>query len=146
MSNQTIPVAIIPAHTHEVTGIAWRPGGRGMATCSSDCTVKVWDWPSREVPNWKVNTSPYRVLKHPEAVTGIAWGQGGGRRSGAIFTTCHDSKVRVWDAHRSEMEACLDGHTRASTCLELSADESTLVSGSKDGTIRVWDVDAFILK
>lgn len=36
--------------------------------------------------------------------------------------------------------AVLSGHTKPITCMALSTDESTLVSGSKDETIKLWYV------
>jgi len=146
LSNMNLPVAEWDAHTHEITGVAWRPGGGGLATASGDATLKVWDWPSREeVGFFKLNTEPHRVLRHPEAVTGVVWGSGGVRRMGLICSTCHDHMVRLWDVHSGAVVACLEGHTQAVTCLVWTPDETRLITGSKDGTMKSWDTTPYIL-
>lgn len=148
LTNTNLPVAAFDAHTHEITGVAWRPGGGGLATASGDATVKVWDWPSRETTGglFKLNKEPHRVLRHPEAVTGVLWGSGGVRRTGLIVSACHDAKVRLWDVHKSEVVAYLEGHTQAVTCLVWTPDETRLITGSKDGSMKSWDTSPFILE
>ena len=35
-----------------------------------------------------------------------------------------------------------EGHEDGINCLAIAADESVLVSGSEDGTARIWDLEA----
>jgi WD40 repeat protein len=49
--------------------------------------------------------------------------------------------VRVFDADTGECKAVLNGHTREVSALCWAAD-GRLVTGSRDGTLRVWDVDS----
>ena len=41
---------------------------------------------------------------------------------------------------RGDERATLEGHQGGVDCVAFSPDRQTLVSGSKDGTIRVWDL------
>ncbi|TKX25917.1 striatin family protein [Elsinoe australis] len=85
----------------------------------------------------------------------------GGRASGDgwIFSGGQDATIRVWERGRVDPKATLDGHTDAvwsvcvlpGTCGNVfgqqsnqygGADRILLVSGSADGTIKVWAVSA----
>jgi len=48
--------------------------------------------------------------------------------------------VTVWDAPKGVIVARLDGHKTRVTSVSLSPDSESLVSGSLDGTVRVWEV------
>lgn len=43
-------------------------------------------------------------------------------------------------SHRDKPYSVLEGHTRSVTGLACSLDNCTLVSGSEDGSLRVWDI------
>ena len=40
------------------------------------------------------------------------------------------------------MIGTFEGHEDGINCLAIAADESVLVSGSEDGTARIWDLEA----
>ncbi|MFI4982927.1 MAG: WD40 repeat domain-containing protein, partial [Nevskiales bacterium] len=42
-------------------------------------------------------------------------------------------------AWAGEPRATLEGHRDAVTCLAYAPDGKTLATGSKDGTVRLWD-------
>ena len=46
--------------------------------------------------------------------------------------------LQVWDLQTGQKIGDLVGHYKAVTCLSFSADGQTLVSGSRDGSVRVW--------
>lgn len=50
-----------------------------------------------------------------------------------------DSTLKIWNWRTGEVLRTLTGHTDAVTC--LVAEKNTIVSGSADSTIRVWDFD-----
>ncbi|XP_020102451.1 protein ROOT INITIATION DEFECTIVE 3-like [Ananas comosus] len=55
----------------------------------------------------------------------------GGGSSGAIY---------LWEVASGKLLNKWNAHLRAVTCLTLSDDESLLISGSEDGSIRVWSL------
>ena len=48
--------------------------------------------------------------------------------------------IRLWDLARKEEFGRLAGHLGSATCLALSPEGKSLVSGSSDSTILVWDI------
>jgi WD40 repeat protein len=117
----------IPAHTHRLSAVAFRPDGR-VATASFDRTVKVWDPSTGEL---------LQTLRgHTGLITGLAYSRDGRR----IFSSGGEDKmVKVWDAHTGEEVLNLRGHTLLCHGLAASPDRARLASAGKDGTIRVWD-------
>ena len=54
------------------------------------------------------------------------------------MTGGHDKTVRIWDARTGELLLTLSGHDGWVTTVAFSKDGRRIVSGSFDGTIKVW--------
>jgi len=61
---------------------------------------------------------------------------------GQMICTGSRSTVRLWDAATGAPIATLHGHTGTVRSVALTSNGRFVVSGSSDGTIRVWDVSA----
>jgi len=48
--------------------------------------------------------------------------------------------VKVWDSHTGKVVRNLRGHTGLVSSLAFSPDGRRLYSGSRDHTVKVWDV------
>ena len=48
----------------------------------------------------------------------------------------------MWDINTATCLSSLSGHTSVIYAVSLSADATTVVSGSYDATVRVWDISA----
>jgi len=47
--------------------------------------------------------------------------------------------VKVWDAQTGREELSLTGHADTVTGVAVGAEGERIVSGSRDGTVKVWD-------
>jgi len=130
-----------------ITAVALRPDGRHVAVAVCTGGLKVWDVAT--------GSEVYTLQTHP-ALKQI--GRVGKRRKFFLpmemirLVYSHDSRllatssdsanpvIKLWDADNGEPLAALEGHTGQVNALAFSSDGRRLVSGSTDGTVRIWDV------
>ena len=60
-----------------------------------------------------------------------------------LFTGGIDNDIKVWDIRKQAVTYSLLGHTDTVTSLQISPDNSTLLSNSHDSTVRTWNVQPF---
>ena len=51
-----------------------------------------------------------------------------------------DKTVRLWDARTGQEIRKFKGHSEAVTCVAISPDGKSAVSGSADRTLRLWQL------
>jgi hypothetical protein len=54
--------------------------------------------------------------------------------------TAEELSIILWDLSSGRQVKSMTGHTSSINSLSFSAESTVLVSGSSDGTVRVWDV------
>jgi WD40 repeat protein len=59
---------------------------------------------------------------------------------GRLAAHGHGNRVKVWDVSSKQDLADLSGHTSDVTAVVYAANARLLVSGSRDGTLRIWSV------
>jgi len=98
------------AHSHWVMSVAFSPDGATIVSGSRDETIKVWD--AGVVPSPAIYSSPSPKLSTPRV----------------LATASLELKAEKQSAHSNSV-----------TSVAFSPDGSTIVSGSDDKTIKVWD-------
>ena len=64
---------------------------------------------------------------------------------GCIISGCNDSKIRIFDSETNSLQCTLEGHAKgviSFSWLTTSTNDLYLLSGSWDGTARVWDLSS----
>jgi WD40 repeat protein len=121
---------VLDGHAHSVTGVAFSPDGRTLATTSRDKTAWLWDVASRE-PIGRPFTS------HTHWVTGVAFSPDGR----TLATTSRDKTARLWDVTSHELIGRpFTSHIHWVTGVAFSPDGRTLATASRDRDTRLWDV------
>ncbi|KAI9223881.1 WD40-repeat-containing domain protein [Blastocladiella britannica] len=130
ISGRIRPIAEVAAgagHRHAVTAVAWFPSDSGMFfTGSVDETVRVWDTNEMaHVSEFKLQSRVAALSASPTALVAVA---------------TEDHHVRLCDVRTGSAAQVLRGHTRSVTAVAwVPCDDHLLVSGSADGTIRMFD-------
>jgi WD40 repeat protein len=109
----------------EVTGVAFSPDGRLLATASADQTARIW-----EAATGQERT---RVV-HDDGVTAVAFGPDGRM----LATASADQTARIWEAATGQ-ERTRFSHDEGVAVVAFSPDGRMLATGSFDPNARIWD-------
>ena len=129
---------VVPAVSQD-TRVAISAKGDRCAAGSSDGKVHIWDTATGEV---------VAILDEgtKAGIRDIAFDPSGNRLAAASSDTVGGKfGIRIWDLSRREIIRTLSGHTKLVYSVRFSADNRWLVSGSTDGTARLWDAETFDL-
>ncbi len=169
------PAGVLKGHTNNITDYAHSPDGTRIATASTDQTVKVWDAATgRQLHTLRghssrvgavafssdggrlVSASDDRTLRLWDVTTGqelaVLRGHTGGV-TGATFvgpdtvaSVSLDRTIRYWDTRSGPGSGLWAGHSGFVYSVAYHPDGKHVVSGSWDGTARVWDADGRVVR
>ncbi|CAN6893247.1 unnamed protein product [Brassica oleracea] len=116
-----------PAHCLTAVGDKFLAASQLRNASGSSGSIFFWSW---NKPQAEVKSFPL------ESITALAANMEGtyivgGGASGDIF---------LWEVSSGKLLKKWHGHYQSVTCLLFSGDDSLLVSGSKDGYVRVWSL------
>ena len=78
-------------------------------------------------------------LRHENLISSVAFSPDA-RTIATVSKYAPDTAVRLWDVAGGKAIRQFNGHKEGVTALAFSPDGKTLVTGSLDGTTRLWDV------
>ncbi|XP_046844524.1 WD repeat-containing protein 31-like [Xenia sp. Carnegie-2017] len=111
---------------------AYKPGW--CVSGSTDCTVGVFNFDDGKLcTRWKA---------HEKDITKVHCGCNHGQNT--IFTSSRDKTIKSWliDENNSPQLQCVyHGHELVTTTIHTNSDCSLLCSGSRDNSLRIWDVE-----
>ncbi|MEO0988818.1 MAG: substrate-binding domain-containing protein, partial [Cyanobacteria bacterium J06639_14] len=119
--------APVAAHTGPVTSLAFSPDGQRLISGGADGTIRLWD----AVGN--PNGEPINAGNGP--VTSLVVQPDGG-----FISASSDGTLQIWDDTGNPVGSPITGHDDTVRDMALTPDGQTLVTASKDGTIRQWNV------
>ncbi len=122
-------------HHGDITDIAYSPDGKFIASASKDGTIKLWN---------TRNKSLEQSLIGNEKVVGflsLAFSPDGRfLAAGTDQGSADHHFIEIWDIHDKKHLRTLKTHDAPITAIRFSKKGEQLVSASKDGTIKVWEV------
>jgi WD40 repeat protein len=128
-------------HPGEVLGVTFSPDGRRLATGSTDWGTATHQSAVGVIQRWDVNTgtSVGDPAEIGDAVMGLAFSsQSTDPRDDRIAAGSFDPyTVQLWSAANGT-QYTFTGHQAQVVSVAVSRDSALIVSGSVDGTIRIW--------
>lgn len=124
----------VQAHRGRVSGLAFSPDGRRIASASWDGTAKIWDAATGELlctlRNAQIVASGFS-----SGLVDVAFSPDGR----TLATACCDGTVKIWDSTTDNQYGLLRGHAGAVKSVAFSGDGKWLASAGADGQVLVWD-------
>ncbi|KAJ3123080.1 hypothetical protein HK098_002229 [Nowakowskiella sp. JEL0407] len=116
----------ITAHTDSVVASGFSSDGQYGATGGMDGSIKVF----------KVDTkSEILSLDGPNEVIWIDWHP----RGPVLLASGRDGSLWMWQIPSGNCMNVFSGHTDSITCGGFTPDGKSIISGSEDGTLIIWD-------
>jgi pre-rRNA-processing protein IPI3 len=137
--DSTEPFHIFSDHALPVTDMWIGYGLATLVTASKDRTCKIYDIASKTM---------LMSLVFQEMITAIAVNRSErniyiGTNLGNVYYHCLQAAHRTREYHITEKDQVnnkFSGHSKAVTCLAISVDQQTLMSGSEDMNVITWNV------
>ncbi|ELT97343.1 hypothetical protein CAPTEDRAFT_123658 [Capitella teleta] len=141
-------VKTMQGHDHNISSVTFMPNGDHIVSASRDKTIKMWDMATGYCSK--------TFTGHREWVRMVKVNQ-----DGSLLASCsNDQTVRVWVVATKECKAELREHEHVVECIAWAGDSAYpqineaagkdvkkgqksgpyLISGSRDKTIKMWDV------
>jgi WD40 repeat protein len=118
--------------TGRVVDLAFSPDDTLLATAGGNDTAgRIW--------NVDKGSSIGVVTAHRSGIESVAFSPYGPPNGPSVLTTGRDGKAYVSRGDSGFPQAVLLGHRESVTTAAFSPDGQTLVTGSDDGTARLWD-------
>ncbi len=114
-------------HKAPVTGVAVDATNQILVSSSLDGMLKFWDFSSHaHVATLDLATPLSHLCLHREAHV--------------VVVACEDLILRVYDMATRKLIRRFTGHTHQVTDVSITPDARWILSSSRDGSVRVWDV------
>jgi WD40 repeat protein/serine/threonine protein kinase len=128
------PLRTFPVHCPVLcVNVAFSPDGKRIAIGSTENRVVIWEVETgQELKTLRGHSGDvYTVTFSPDQ---------GGRW---VASAGEDSTVKVWDSETGKLVRSFRGHTGLVNTLAFARSGQRLVTGSRDGTLKFWDLTQF---
>ncbi|KAG8444855.1 hypothetical protein GDO86_009854 [Hymenochirus boettgeri] len=134
------PLAILQGHSASITSLQFSPlcsgSKRYLSSTGADGTICFWLW---DAGTLKINPRPTKCMERPRpGVQMICSSFSSGGMFFATGSTDHIIRVYYFGSGQPEKISELEFHTDKVDSIQFSNTSNRFVSGSRDGTARIW--------
>jgi WD40 repeat protein len=121
----------------KIDSVAFSPDGKVLAAGSQEKVIKLWDVAA--------GTELHTLTGHTDGVQSIAFSPDGRLLASScapldyFSSQTKDTSIKLWDLTTGREVRSLIGHSSAVFSLAFNPNGDILASGSRDGTIRLWN-------
>uniref|UniRef100_A0A8C5S3A8 Bromodomain and WD repeat domain containing 1 n=1 Tax=Laticauda laticaudata TaxID=8630 RepID=A0A8C5S3A8_LATLA len=134
------PIAVLQGHTGSITSLQFSPLVKGsvryMASTGVDGTVCFWQW---DTTSMKFNNRPLKFIEKPRPGVQMLCSS---FSVGGMFlitgSTDHVIRIYYFGSETPEKIAELESHADKVDSIQFSNRDDRFISGSRDGTARIW--------
>uniref|UniRef100_A0A673MYM4 PH-interacting protein n=1 Tax=Sinocyclocheilus rhinocerous TaxID=307959 RepID=A0A673MYM4_9TELE len=136
------PLAVLEGHAASITSLQFSPlcsgNRRFLSSTGADGTICFWQWDARTL---KFGQRPSKFIERPRpGVQMICSSFSAGGMFLATGSTDHIIRVYYFGDGQPEKISELESHTDKVDSIQFSHGGDRFVSGSRDGTARVWQL------
>ena len=137
--NENAPLKVYRGHEDEVNAVKWSPSGQYLASCSDDCTAKVWDVDSDR------SDPLYDFVNHDQEIYTVKWsptgpGSPNPTKMPMLATASFDGSIRLWNIKDGSCYRLFNQHRDSVYSVAFSPSGDYLAIGSLAGQMYIWDV------
>lgn len=131
---------LLTGHRERVKCVGVSHDGQLLLSCSADSQVRAWD--KNLLTHKKTGDCRYIVKASSRAITLVSALPVSPNPQRPIFVTgAEHGKVSIWNLETGQWQRTILAHHSPVLSLALKADGQWLASGSKNKTIKLWDLD-----
>lgn len=127
--DQRRELTTLRGHLDQITSVGFSSDGKYLASSSWDLQVKLWDLVTYK-ERWTLSGGEY-------GVTSLSFSPANKHLLAVVFAP---TTIKLLECETGRTLVVYKGHRRAITSLAFSPQGTILASGSRDGTIKLWDV------
>ena len=130
---KTIIISHSKHHAAGINTVKYSPAGDFIATGGSDDTIRIYDLSGNEIMLLEGHVEPIESIDiHPTKKL--------------LASGSDDSTVRLWDLGLKKEIFCFTEAKKSINAVKFSLDGNTLITGGKDGIIRIYNLESQLLQ